>query len=64
MNGGGKKSVKEVLNAEKGNVSDVICSIRVINGLVCGLTGKVFSGSKQEVLDRCEGIESGSNGRE
>jgi len=46
MNGGGEKSMKEVLNAEKGNVSNVICSICISNGLVCRLTGQVFPAGK------------------
>ena len=54
-----------MLNAEKGNVDDVICSVPISsNRLVRRLTGKVFSGSKQEVWDRCEDIESSCNGRE
>jgi hypothetical protein len=34
--------MKEVLNAEKGNVSDVIYSVSISKGLVCRLTGQVF----------------------
>jgi len=54
--------MKEVLDVEGGNVGGVNHFICVYEGLVCGLTGQMFSDGEQEVWYRCEDIEGYCDG--